>query len=72
MPLIEDYIELQEKYEKKYGDKTIVLYECGQFFEIYGVVNEEENFGKIYDISELTTYTSEYIKSIKRRIFYKY
>ena len=54
MPLIEDYIELQEKYEKKYGDKTIVLYECGQFFEIYGVVNEEENFGKIYDISELT------------------
>ena len=54
MPLIEDYIELQQKYEKKYGDKTIVLYECGQFFEIYGVVNEEENFGKIYDISELT------------------
>ena len=54
MPLIEDYIDLQLKYEKKYGDKTIVLYECGQFFEIYGVVNEEENFGKIYDISELT------------------
>ena len=54
MPLIEDYIELQEKYEKKYGDKTIVLYECGQFFEIYGVVNETESLGRIYEISDIT------------------
>lgn len=54
MPLINDYLELQEKYEKKYGDKTIVLYECGQFFEIYGVVNEEEQVGKIYEIADIT------------------
>jgi DNA mismatch repair protein MutS len=54
MPLIEDYLELQKKYEEKYGDKTIVLYECGQFFEIYGVVNNEENLGKIYEIAEIT------------------
>jgi DNA mismatch repair protein MutS len=54
MTLIEDYMKLQKQYEAKYGEKTIVLYECGQFFEIYGVVNETENFGKIYEISDLT------------------
>ena len=54
MVLIDDYLSLQEKYQKKYGDKTIVLYECGQFFEIYGVVNETENLGKIYEIADIT------------------
>ena len=52
MPLIEDYIELQQKYELKYGDKTIVLYECGLFFEIYGIVNETETVGKIYEVAD--------------------
>jgi len=54
MPLIDDYLELQKKYEEKYGHKTIVLYECGQFFEIYGVENEQEKVGKIYEIAEIT------------------
>ena len=49
--MIDDYLELQKKYEKKYGKKTIVLFECGKFFEIYGVVNENENSGKIIEIA---------------------
>ena len=40
MTLIDDYLELQEKYEKKFGEKTIVLMQVGGFFEIYGVVFE--------------------------------
>ena len=54
MPLIDEYLELQEKYQKKYGDKTIVLYECGQFFEIYGIENDYEKVGKIYEIADIT------------------
>ena len=58
MTLIDDYLELQEKYEKKYGEKTIVLMEVGGFFEIYGIVyDEKENKptkGRIYEIAELT------------------
>ena len=54
MVLIDEYLGLQEKYEKKYGPKTIVLYECGQFFEIYGVENETEKLGKIYEIADIT------------------
>lgn len=42
MTLIDDYLELQEKYEKKYGAKTIVLMEVGSFFEIYGVVRDAD------------------------------
>lgn len=54
MTLIDDYLELQEKYEKKYGEKTIVLMEVGDFFEIYGVVNDEKTRGKIYEVADIT------------------
>lgn len=54
MTMIDEYLSLQSQYEKKYGEKTIVLYECGQFFEIYGVVNDTEKSGRIYEISDLT------------------
>ena len=54
MTMIDDYLSLQDQYEKKYGEKTIVLYECGQFFEIYGVVNDQEKSGRIYEKSDLT------------------
>ena len=52
--LIKEYLDLQEKYEKKWGEKTIVLMEVGKFFEIYGVVNETEKRGRIYEIAEFT------------------
>jgi len=54
MSLINDYLDLQDKYEKKYGEKTIVLMEVGSFFELYGIVNETMSRGRIYEISELT------------------
>jgi DNA mismatch repair protein MutS len=58
MSLIDEYLDLQKKYEEKYGEKTIVLMEVGGFFEIYGIVYEpNENRpqrGRIYEIAELT------------------
>ena len=36
--LISEYLDLQEQYQKKWGEKTIVLMEVGSFFEIYGVL----------------------------------
>ena len=41
MTMINHYFELEKKYEKKYGAKTVVLYQCGGFFEIYGVENKD-------------------------------
>ena len=43
MTLIDEYLETQEKYEKKYGSNTIVLMQVGHFFEAYGVNNDDEN-----------------------------
>ena len=58
MVLVEDYLDLQEEYEKKFGPKTIVLMQVGGFFELYGfpaVPDETIKFrGKIYEISNIT------------------
>lgn len=37
-----DYINLSQKYRAIYGNKTIVLMQCGVFFEVYGLkINQE-------------------------------
>ena len=51
--LIEEYLDLQLKYEKIYGNKTIVIMEVGSFYEIYGL----ENIGKVREITELLNIT---------------
>ena len=40
--IIDDYLDYQTKYEKKYGPKTIILMQVGGFFEAYAIDNEEE------------------------------
>ena len=53
--LIDDYINYQNIYEKKYGKKTIILMQVGSFFEIYGIDNNTINFNieKLYKICDL-------------------
>ena len=40
--LIDDYLDYQKQYEKKYGPKTIILMQVGGFFECYAIDNEDE------------------------------
>ena len=42
MTLIDDYLNYQIKYEKKYGEFTIVLMQVGHFYEAYGIDNDKE------------------------------
>ena len=51
--LIDDYLNHQLNYEKKYGKKTIVLMEVGSFFEFYGVSNDKEQIGDSKKVCEL-------------------
>jgi DNA mismatch repair protein MutS len=53
MTLIDEYLEYQIKYEKIYGKKTIVLLECGSFYEFYGVNNEKEKITPIIEVTQL-------------------
>jgi DNA mismatch repair protein MutS len=51
--LTETYFELQEHFEAKYGDDTVVFMEIGTFFEVYEVNNDDEQRGKAKEIAEL-------------------
>ena len=51
--LIDDYFIHQLNFEKKYGQRTIVLMQVGSFFEFYGVNNEYEKIGDAQTITEL-------------------
>jgi DNA mismatch repair protein MutS len=51
--LIDEYFKYQIRFEKKYGEKTIVLMEVGSFFEFYGVSNKIEKIGDAKTVCEL-------------------
>ena len=53
MTMIDEYLKYQQDAEKKYGKNTIVFYENGTFYEIYGVENEEENVGNARNVSTI-------------------
>lgn len=53
MGRFEDYEQHYLKYTKKYGSKTVVLYQVGKFHEIYGVDNEEEQIGNVTEMADL-------------------
>lgn len=50
---IDEYINFQTKYEKKFGRKCVVLMETGSFLEVYGVDNDTEKIGDVKGIAEL-------------------
>jgi len=37
--MLQDYFSLQASYEKKFGEKTVVMYQVGSFYEIYEIVD---------------------------------
>lgn len=53
MTSIDDYIKYQLEAEQKYGKNTIVFYENGSFYEIYGVDNDKEKVGQPKRVSEI-------------------
>ena len=53
--LIDDYLDYQIQYQKKYGDKTIILMQVGSFFEAYAIdgIQEKINVENLYYICDL-------------------
>ena len=35
--MMDDYFEKFKEYKKKFGDKMFLIWQCGSFFEIYGI-----------------------------------
>ena len=51
--LVKVYLDYQTKFEKEYGEKSIVLMQVGAFFEMYGIDNKKEKIGNLKKISEI-------------------
>ena len=52
--LTEIYFDLQNHFEEKYGNDTVVFMEIGTFFEVYEVNNDEEQIGKAKEIASIS------------------
>ena len=54
-PMIQSYFDNYEKYKTKYGEKFILLWQCGTFYEVYGLKNKEtgEIYGTIVEYEKL-------------------
>ena len=37
----DEYFEYCRKYSEEYGEKTVILLECGMFFEMYAIINDK-------------------------------
>ena len=44
--IFKEYCHYLHKYKEKYGEKTIVLMQVGSFYEIYAILNDEEELGE--------------------------
>lgn len=51
--LIEQYLDIQQASERRFGRDAIVLMEIGSFFEMYGIDNETGTIGKPKEMAEL-------------------
>jgi DNA mismatch repair protein MutS len=44
MALVQDYLDLTQKYKAEYGEKTLVLMEVGSFFEVYALIKPDGTY----------------------------
>jgi len=52
--IYDDYISYAKQYADKYGDKSVVFMQVGDFFELYAIHNESERIGAdIYKVCDL-------------------
>ena len=47
MCIIQDYLDLSQKYRAEYGDQTIFLLEVGTFFEVYALIKPDGTYMSI-------------------------
>ena len=74
--ILNEYINFRNEYISKYGENTLVLLQNGTFFEIYAVINDNEEIGEvnIYEICQsilgiVVSKRNKKIKEITRQNF---
>ena len=54
--LVHEYLELTKKHQIEYGKNTVVLYQVGSFFEIYGIKDNKTGEIKGSQIQEVSQF----------------
>jgi len=44
--IYDDYIAYTREYVAKYGEKTVVFMQVGDFFELYAIQNDQQLIGR--------------------------
>lgn len=52
MTVVEEYLEKDQYYKRKFGERTFFLYQVGTFFEVYGVENDK-SYENICAVTEM-------------------
>ena len=52
--LVYEYLELTKKHQKEYGQSTVILYQVGSFFEIYGLKDSKTGEIKESQVQEVS------------------
>ena len=64
-PFYKQYFEIVEEYQKKFGDKTLVMIEKGDFYEIYEYDLPELKLGKSKELHFLTVDDPNVLQSLR-------
>ncbi len=51
--ILQQYMDMFDRAVKEHGEKVIVFMQVGDFYEIYGVDNEKERLGNIFEVSKI-------------------
>ena len=55
MSIVQEYLDLTQKWKKEYGEKTLVLMQVGSFLEVYALINPNGTYtgSNIEDFSKI-------------------
>ena len=45
--IFKEYVSYLSTYKGKYGELTVVLMQVGSFYEIYAILNDDEQLGEV-------------------------
>ena len=65
MTIIEEYLNYTKKWKIEYGEKTLVLMQVGSFFEVYGLLDKDN---QIYG-SSISSFAEICDMAISRKIY---
>ena len=69
--LVKEYLQKNESYQKQYGEKTVLFYNVGSFFEIYGIKDHPSEIfvKKIGELCDLSIVSKKDLYVDKKQVF---